>query len=426
MAGPDRHRPHPIDLPLRHAIEGWTPTPAGPSRLRLGVDLASGLFTPPGELPVAVAAPENCLLLPGCIDLHVHCRDDPSGRERHKEDYESATRAALHGGVVAVGDMPNNPEPPIDEESYRKKRALADERAGIEVVVYGGVTRRGAFRRGIPWKCYFGPSVGELHDRQGFGDSLAAYRGEWVAFHAEDPEILEASRGAPCHEDRRPPEAERAAIARILELAREHGFRPHIAHLSTASGLAEIRRARAAGLAVTCEVAPHHLFFDRENRGSFPRGDWLQMNPPLRAPADRRALVVALREGEIDALATDHAPHTIDENVRGVSGVPLLDTFAPFLAWLAANEGFSWARLVECASRRPAEIFAPFLAGRHGALAAGAVASYTVVDLARPWRVRAEEIQSRAGWSPFEGVTLPGSVLWTGVRGRAYRIGDGG
>jgi len=424
MTGPAPHRPRAIDLPPRHAIEGTLPTASGPTRVRLGIDAESGRFIPPEGLPLAVSSPPGCILLPGCIDLHVHCRDDPSGRERHKEDYESATRAAIHGGVVAIGDMPNNPDPPVDEESYRRKRALADERAGVEVVLYGGVTRRGPFRRGIPWKCYFGPSVGELHDRQGFGDSLAAFRGEWVAFHAEDAQILEASRGAAAHEDRRPPEAERAAIARILELAREHGFRPHIAHLSTAAGLAEIRRARAEGLVVTCEVAPHHLFFDRENRDSFPRGEWLQMNPPLRTPTDRRALLDALRDGEIDALATDHAPHTIDENVRGISGVPLLDTYAPFLAWLATHEGFSWSRLVECAARRPAEIFAPFLSGRHGALEPGAVASYTVLDLGRPWPVRREDIQSRAGWSPFEGVTLPATVWVTGVAGRAYRMGD--
>lgn len=422
MPEPARHRPRPLDLPSRYAIEGLVPTRAGPVRRRLGVDSESGLFIAPGGLPLEVEAAGASLLLPGFIDLHVHCRDDPSGRERHKEDYESATFAAIHGGVSALGDMPNNPEPPVDEESYRRKRELADEKAGIEVVVYGGVTRRGPFRRGLPWKCYFGPSVGELHDRQGFGDALGAFRGEWIAFHAEDPDILEASRGAPTHEDRRPPEAERAAIERILLLARTHGFRPHIAHLSTAAGLAEIRRARADGLAVTCEVAPHHLFFDRENRASFACGDWLQMNPPLRTPADRRALLDGLRDGEIDALATDHAPHTIDENRRGVSGVPLLDTFAPFLAWLAAHEGFTWPRLIECASRRPAEIFAPFLHGRHGVLEEGCAASFVVLDPGSPWKVLSEDIRSRAGWSPFEGVILPATVRITGVRGRAWSM----
>ncbi len=421
MTGP--HRPRALPIPPPYAIEGATPTPEGLRQIRLGVDPSSGSFTDPGDLPLAPWVPPGCWILPGFLDLHVHCRDDPSGGERHKEDYISATRAAIHGGVVAVGDMPNNPEPPVDEQSYLRKRALVAERAGIDVVVYGGVTARGgAFLPGVPWKCYFGPSVGKLHDREGVGTALAGFRGEWVAFHAEDPAILEASRDESCHEDRRPAEAERVAIARILELAGEHGFHPHIAHLSTGAGLEEIRLARRGGLEVTCEVAPHHLFFDRENRVDHPRGEWLQMNPPLRTPEDRRALIDGLRSGEIDILATDHAPHSLEENAGGISGVPLLDTFAPFLAWLAANEGFSWPRLIECAARRPAELFAPFLDGRFGVLAPGAVASYVVLDPNLPWTVSADDVQSRAGWSPFEGVTLPATVRMTAVRGKVWEM----
>ncbi len=418
------HYPREIELPRRYALEAQSPVPSA-GTIRIGIDRDTGLFTDPSGLEVVPLVPEGCCLLPGFLDLHVHCRDDPSGKERHKEDYGSASLAALHGGVVAVGDMPNNPEPPIDEESYLRKCSIVLERAAIEVVVYGGVSRRGGvFTKGIPWKCYFGPSVGELHDTEGVGGVLAGFRGEWVAFHAEDPEVLEASKGAAAHEDRRPPEAEQVAVARILELAGTHGFRPHIAHLSTQGGLEEIVRARASGLEVTCEVAPHHLFFDRENRGAYPRGDWLQMNPPLRTPEDRRALIEGLRDGSIDILATDHAPHSIEENERGISGVPLLDTFAPFLGWLVAEEGFSWAHLIERAARRPAEIFAPYLSAPHGVLEPGAAASYVVLDMQAPWNVRTEHIMSRAAWSPFEGTTFPVSVRGTAVRGRYYEMGS--
>lgn len=419
------HRPTAVPLPARYTVEGRTPTPEGARAVRLVVDTTTGTFAEDEGATAEVVAPEGAWLLPGFVDIHVHCRDDPSARERHKEDYGTATEAALHGGVVAVGDMPNNPEPPVDLERYERKRALVAERAGIDVVVYGGVTRDGgAFRRGIPWKCYFGPSIGELHEDGGIADTLAAFGGEWVAFHAEDPELLEASKGAAEHEDRRPPEAERVAVARILELAERIGFHPHIAHLSTAGGLGEIRRARERGLDVTCEVAPHHLFFDRENRTKFSRGSWLQMNPPLRTPEDRRALIEGLRAGDIDIVATDHAPHSLEENETGISGVPLLDTFAPFIAWLAAEEGFDWPTLVERASRRPAEIFAPFLDGRLGALEPGAVASYTILDPTRPWTVRGEDVRTRAAWSPFEGVTLPATVVGTACRGRYHRCGE--
>ncbi|MGA1489216.1 MAG: dihydroorotase [Planctomycetota bacterium] len=212
-------------------------------------------------------------------------------------------------------------------------------------------------------------------------------------------------------------------IARILALARQHGFRPHIAHLSTAGGLAEIEAARSAGLPVTCEVAPHHLFFDRENRGGTSHSGWLQMNPPLRTPEDRRALIEGLRRGAIDIIATDHAPHSIEENERGISGVPLLDTFAPFLGWLAEEEGFDWAVLVERAARRPAEIFRDFLPARYGALEVGCSAGFVVLDPESPWTVRNGDIRSRAGWSPFEGHTFPVSVVGTAVGGEFRMFG---
>ena len=417
-------KPLPLaDLPARYAIEGVTPTSDGERPVRLGVDRATGTFIDPAGLPIADLVPSGCWITPGFVDIHVHCRDDPSGAEHHKEDYSTASAAALQGGIVALADMPNNPQPPIDPESHERKVALAAERSAVDVVVYGAVARKaGAFRRGIPWKCYFGPSVGDLHESDGLASVLAKFRGEWVAFHAEDPDLLTAAEGAPTHEDRRPPEAERVAVARILEMAKEIGFRPHIAHLSTAGGLEEIVRARANGQAVTCEATPHHLFFDRKNRGTFPRGEWLQMNPPLRNPDDRRAIIEGLRSGAIDIIATDHAPHSRAENEKGISGVPLLDIFAPFLGWLVEEEGFDWPTLIELACRRPAELFAEFLPGKLGVLEEGALASYTILDPNSSWTVDERDVRSRAGWSPFEGVTFPARVVGTAVRGSLYPI----
>ena len=412
-----------VDLPPRYAIEGITPTAEGDQPVRLGIDRETGTFIEPDGLPVADVVPAGAWILPGFLDMHTHCRDDPSGDDRYKEDYATASAAALHGGVVAVADMPNNPIPPLDEESYAQKRAVVDERASVDVVLYGGVARKaGPFRRGTPWKCYFGPSVGELHEKEGVGATLAEFAGEWVTFHAEDPEMLIAAEGAATHEDRRPPDAERVAIARILEMARTIGFHPHIAHLSTAGGLEEIMNARANGQTVTTEVTPHHLFFDRENRTEFSRGEWLQMNPPLRTPEHRRALIEGLRTGAIDIFATDHAPHSLEENQKGISGVPLLDTFAPFLGWLVESEGFDWPTLIERACRRPAELFADFLPGKLGVLEVGALASYTILDPTTPWTVKAEDVRSRSGWSPFEGFTFPVSVAGTAVRGTLYRF----
>lgn len=411
--------PRAVSMPASWVVEGDTLT----GRTSLRVDRESGTIAEVGgggrpdlELPKGVH------LLPGFLDLHVHCRDDPSDTETYKEDFRTASLAALQGGVVLVGDMPNNPAPPIDRASYEAKRARARSRALVDVVLYGGIgPGTKTFGRDHPYKCYYGPSVGNLNfvGRGSPADPMGDYREHWVAFHAEAQEVLEANRGASTHEARRPAEAEAVAIRQIADLAESFAIHPHIAHLSSEAGLEEIRRARARGIEMTTEVTPHHLFFDQENRGRFEHGDWLQMNPPLRQPSDRKALLAAFASGEIEILATDHAPHSLAENQRGISGVPHLDTFGAFVAWLAA-EGIAWEKLVDRCCAAPARLFGPFIDGRLGALEVGRVASFVALDTRTPWRVRAEDIRSRAGWSPFEGLELPGRVTHTCVRGRLY------
>ncbi|MFN0058808.1 MAG: amidohydrolase family protein [Planctomycetota bacterium] len=431
------YAPRPLVLPEVFVVEGNTCGLHGLERVRLRIDTrvstsggaSAGRFiewvTNTESAADLQLAPHE-LLLPGFLDLHVHCRDDPSGRERYKEDFATASRAALSGGVVLLGDMPNNAAPPIDSASYEAKQACVHERALVDVILYGGIapgTR--PFAKAIPYKCYYGPSVGNLNLSQAPDASatLAAYHGHFVAFHAEKQSVLDAHRDRPTHESRRPAAAEAEAIRDIARLARAHGFHPHIAHLSSAAGLAEVRSARAAGLAMTCEVAPHHLCFDDENRARFERGAWLQMNPPIRTRQDRLALFEAFASGEIEILATDHAPHSREENARGISGVPHLDTFAAYVS-LLHREGLPWSTLIERAAAAPARLFAPFIphAGRLGALAPGYLASFTVLDTRRPWRVDAQELHTRSGWSPFEGVELPARVVLTSVRGKVWQV----
>ncbi|MEM7164657.1 MAG: amidohydrolase family protein [Planctomycetota bacterium] len=420
------HCPTPRENPgsgTNWSVEATCVDANGRRRSRLEIDTTTGRIVgrsdPDGTCDWRLD--DELLLLPGFVDIHVHCRDDPGGDERYKEDFGSASLAALHGGVVLVGDMPNNPQAPVDTDSYESKRQEVLARAKIDVVLYGGVGPGTVPFGQHPYKCYYGPSVGDLNfvGKGTPATPLAHYGGHFVAFHAESEEVLEACAGAATHEERRPAEAEARAVAEILDLAREIGFRPHIAHLSSAAGLEEIRKGRAAGLDVTCEVTPHHLFFDDQNRGDFEHGDWLQMNPPLRTAADRAALMEAFANGEIDILATDHAPHSLDENERGISGVPLLDTFGAFVTLLAA-QGIPWEVLVERCCRRPAELFAPFLDGPLGTLEVGSLASFAVVDPTTPWRVQAEDVQTRASWSPFEGAEFPGRVAHTVVRGQIY------
>ena len=391
-------------------------------RRRIEIDRQEGLILQIGEPTGSadIVLGEKEFILPGLLDFHVHAREDTTGRDNYKEDFVSAGEAAIHGGVTGIADMPNNPQPPVDDESYRKKREIA-RRSPVDVLLYAGIgprTRPLSFA--VPYKAYMGPSIGEMffETEASLREALARYRGQWVAFHAEKPEILTANRGRPTHAERRPPEAEIQAVELALDLAREFGLEPHICHLSTAGGLEKIRAARRRGQKVTCEVTPHHLYFDLEGLAGHPRFGYFQANPPIRPREDRLALLDGLRNGEIELLATDHAPHSLAEKDKGTSGLPHLDTFGPFLFWLANDQGFSWDAIRRAAAENPGRLFTLFLGERFGVLEEGAVGSLTVLDPSRSETIDRASLRTRSGWSPFERVTFPGRVSRVVVRGR--------
>ena len=394
-------------------------------RRRIEIDLSTGLIdlvreVLPGDSGVDLHLDNRSILLPGLIDKHVHAREDTTGAETYKESFTSAGHAAIHGGVTAFAEMPNNPVPPVDDASYLAKLELA-RRAPVDVLLYAGVgPKTRPLSRVVPYKCFMGPSIGDLffRDEEQLREALSMYRGQYVMFHSEDPVILEASTGAPTHFERRPPEAEIEAIDLILRMSENYQFEPHIAHLTTAGGLELIRAARRRGQRVTTEVTPHHLYYDQDNAGSFQKPGFLQCNPPIRTRLDRIALLEALRSGDIDYLATDHAPHTLEEKERGISGVTHLDTFGPFLFWLR-DQGLTWARIQEVAAAAPGRFLGRFLPDRYGRIAPGYVGSLTVLEQQRA-TIRRADLRTRAGWSPFEGVTFSGQVRHTIVRGRVY------
>lgn len=357
---------------------------------------------------------DNCLVFAGMGDIHIHARDDPSGQETYKEDFRTAAAAALHGGVVHVADMPNNPAAPIDVASYAAKRAHLESRhVPIHVTLYAGIgpgTRPLPFP--VPYKVYMGPSVGDLYFRrlEELDETLSRYRGAAVSFHCEDPVLLAVHRGAALHEDRRPAECELSATRFALAMIEKHQLVGKLCHYSVGEGLPLIRAARNRGLPVTAEVTPHHLFFDRTHITTGNRGR-MQMNPPLRTPADRQALLEALRDGTLDYLATDHAPHTLEENQRGISGQPHLDTYGPFVTWLLVEQGFAPERIAAVCAANPGAFVNPYTGPRKfGRIEPGYAASLTVLNLRRPVTIRREDLRTRCGWSPFEGLTFPGSV----------------
>lgn len=370
------------------------------------------------------------LIFSGFIDLHVHARECADHTQDYKEDFQSAGAAAVAGGVVAYADMPNNPVPPIDDESYAEKAELT-RKSAVPVLCYAGIgasTR--PLKRKVPYKVFMGPSVGELffNTDEELENKIKLYKGESISFHCEDPEIIRELSPEVTHEARRPKEAEIAALSFALELIKKYKLKGKICHLSTIEGVRKIAEARRWGLDVSVEVTPHHLFFDEtmlneKNRVMF------QVNPPIRQTKENRLkLIEALKKGDIDYLATDHAPHTKEEKEKGISGLPHLDTYGPFVTWLMAEHDFAPEEIARVCAQNPGNFLnefweakpAPESAGRYGKLEEGYTGSLTVVDMNRKLKVEREKLKTKCKWSPFEGFTFPGSVITTIVKGEVY------
>jgi dihydroorotase len=371
---------------------------------------------------------EGQIIFPGFGDLHIHAREDASQSQVYLEDFTTISAASIHGGVTHVADMPNNPHAPVDDASYAEKEKLTAKSA-VHVTLYAGIgpeTR--PLLRHVPYKAFMGPSVGDLFfaSQKQLEEVIAKYRGKNVSFHCEDPAILQESKGAATHEQRRPASAEITATEFALYLIERYGLIGKLCHYSTKGGLEKIAAARARGVRVTAEAAPHHLFFD-DSMLSGENRLWLQMNPPLRGKEDRMALIAALREGVVDYLATDHAPHTREEKLAGRSGVPHLDTYGAFATWLMAEQGFSAKDIARVCAYNPGCFVKEFLPqgfGKgFGVIEPEYVGSLTILNPDSPFVVRREELKTKCGWSPFEGYTLPGRVTYTVLKGKVYAAG---
>lgn len=359
------------------------------------------------------------LVVPGAIDPHVHFRDPGHPA---KEDFASGTKAAALGGVTTILDMPNTSPPTFTREALAQKLTIARAKAHVDFGLHLGLDAAGESLSLLPettsMKVYLGATTGDLlvRDMDLVRRALlaAAAAGRTVAFHTESQGCLDrhahlADDSYPSHARARPPVCEAEAIDALRLAAQGTGARVHIAHLSTAVGVKALE-----GTGFTAEVCPHHLLFAEDR---LREGGAFKMNPPLRAPEDLRALWDALREGAIACLASDHAPHTPQEKAAPrqkecPAGVPGVQTLLPILLPHAERAG-GLARLLD-ASVAAARIFR---LPRKGALVAGMDADYAVYDLGSSWPVRASEMASRAGWTPFEGLpaVFPREVVLRGA-----------
>lgn len=403
-------------------------------RTKIRFNESSGLIEDFGDFEGApdIIYPDDCLLFAGMGDVHIHAREDVSQKNIYKEDFESARMAMHNGGVCHAGDMPNNPIPPIDDSSYAEKFKLALKAEG-ELWLYAGIgPETNPLSYPVPYKAYMGPSIGELYFKnfEELETALSRYENQVVSFHCEDPEILEDAKSNSTHHERRPVVAEVIATRDALLLIKKYNLKGKLCHYSSGEGMELIRIARKNGLNVQIEVTPQHLFYDLEHLAEKDLTRF-QMNPPIRFETDRMRLMEALRAGEIDFLATDHAPHTTEEKQKGISGLTGLDTFGSFVTWLIVQEKIDPKIIAKITAENPGTFFNQFLPSFSkfspifgemgkglGFLEKGYKANFTVLNLNKKITLTKEMLKTKVAHSPFLGVTFPGQVEALYIRGR--------
>ncbi|HSA96562.1 MAG TPA: dihydroorotase [Acidobacteriota bacterium] len=392
------------------------------------------------DLPAAAGATidaRGLVVVPGLIDMHVHLRQP--GYEA-KETIATGVRAAVRGGFTTVCAMPNTDPVNDGPESTAWIRAEA-ARAGLaHVLPIAAVTRGSLGQKLVDMAaCVAAGAVAFSDDGRPVASeaimrralAAAAAAGSLIIDHCEDKAlaaggVMQAGPAASrLNLPGIPSAAEDVVVARDVALAGELGVRVHIAHLSTAGAIGLVGAAKRRGVRVSAEATPHHLLLEDEDIRR-PDPDF-KMNPPLRAAADVAALVEGLRSGVVDAIATDHAPHTDAEKARGFAEAPFgivgLETAVALILDRLVGRGLlSLARFVEAFSTAPARILGLSTKGR---IAVGADADLTLLDLARPVTIDKTRFESKGRNTPFDGWTLKGGPVMTIVGGRVvYPFGE--
>jgi len=404
-----------------------------------GISVADGKIAKLGKevsLPADAETVEarGLVALPGLIDVHVHLRDL---QQSYKEDYFSGTCAAAAGGFTTLIDMPNTTPVTDSAERLREKIDLAKRKivvnVGLNIVpsTLDAVTESRSLAMGYKinlvkqWSSLPTDDVSlkSLIDR-------AAAIGKIVIFHAEEGGMVSelesklkenASLGS--YYRAHPPEAEDAAVARVLECAAERSARIHFCHVSSLASLRLIQKAKREGRHVTCEITPHHMLLSEKSSSKL--GGVSIMDPPLRKRETARRLFEALRRRIADVVASDHAPHSIEEKTRAnwweiPPGIPGLETTAPLLLTEVAKGTISLKRVVEALAESPARIFGI----NRGELREGAAADIILVDMKRRFKIDSSTFFSKAKYSPFDGRKVTGKVVKTFVGGKlAYDEG---
>lgn len=337
------------------------------------------------------------LVLPAAIDPHVHLRDPGLTA---KEDFSTGTLAAAFGGVGCVLDMPNTIPPTTSLANLMEKKRTIAGKAWTDYGLFAGCILGGNQEEMAPhavgFKMFMGSSTGKLlvaeeRDRARIGHAVKA-TGKVLSVHAEEEALIgkEREQDIRDHLRNRPYQAEVAAIDKLSAL----GCRVNVCHLSSAAGLSAASRYN-----FTKEVTAHHLFLDRDNG----RGAYAKVNPPLRTRDDRFALMQAFLDGKIDMLASDHAPHTIEDKSQefdiAPSGMPGVETQVPLMLALVKKGALPLDVLVRAMAERPAEVFSL----KKGRIEEGRDADLMVVDTRALGGIKVNNLHSKCGWTLYEG-----------------------
>jgi dihydroorotase len=394
----------------------------------------------PGKLKSANGADvldaTGLTVAPGLVDIHVHLREPG---HTHKETIATGTAAAAAGGFTAVAAMPNTL--PVNDSPETTRWMQAPERGAVIRVFPIAAATRGSKGDAInDYAALKSAGVVAVTD-----DGLpilkdnimrevlaaAARVGLSVIQHAEDTRLTQGAGGAASMNlgpvsfrlglRGMPPEAESSLVERDIRLVtelRDARAHLHVAHISTAAAVAAVRQARRNGLRVTCEVAPHHFLLTEEHVGLYNTN--AKMNPPLRSAADRDAMIEAILDGVVDAIATDHAPHAVHEKEvefenapNGIIGVET--ALGLCLRWLHKEWKMPIGRVLSLLSAQPAALLG--MKGR-GTLTVGSFADVVVFDPKAEWTYNAREGKSKSRNTPFDGWTMQGKVRWTISEGR--------
>ena len=406
-------------------LKGGIVVSEGVSR-KVDVLVADGKIAAIGEMLTADAETEvfdaeGCIVTYGLADVHVHLREPGYSA---KETITTGTRASARGGVTTVCSMPNLQPAPDAPETIAVEQQMIDEQAVIEVLPFATISSHRAGRELADIEALRPLSVGYSDDGNGIQTEplmreamkrIAAVDGI-IAAHCEDDSLLHAGyihdgEYARTHNHKGIcSESEWGPIKRDVKLAEEEGCRYHVCHISTKESVEIIREAKHKCAHISCETAPHYLVLcdaDLKEEGRF------KMNPPLRAAEDKAALIEGIKDGTIEVIATDHAPHTAEEKSRGLKGsmmgiVGIETSFAICYTHLVRKGVITIEKLIQLMSENPRRIFR-----LGGAMQVGERADIAVFDVTKPYIIDTAEFLSMGKATPFEGEEVYGRCMLT-------------